>query len=94
MAKKGEPISKDEFKKMKDKYDKKNPGKTKAVTFDQDTFKRIMDNPETVDIAVYFGEDDEDKNTVMLVGIDKNGAIMYDTAQNKGSACPPYCPTA
>jgi hypothetical protein len=93
MAKKGEPISKAEFEKLKDKYDKKNPGKTKAVIFDKDTLKRLVDDDTVIDIAVYFGETDKGENTVMLVGLDSKKAIIYSTAQNKGSACPPYCPT-
>jgi hypothetical protein len=91
---KGERITKEHFEKLRNKYDKNNPGKTKSVTFDKATFERVIGDPETVDVAVFMGEEDDEKstNTVMIVGLDKKGKILYQTAENKGSACPPYCP--
>jgi hypothetical protein len=87
----GQPISKHEFEKMRKKYDDKNPGKTKAVIFDKETFKRILNNPLTDKVAIYMGEYDDDTNTVMAVGLSETSTILYDTAENKGQPCPPYC---
>jgi hypothetical protein len=89
----GKPISKAEFEKMHKKYDQKNPGKTKSVKFHRETFERIMSNPNTEHISVYMGEMDDDTHTVMIVGVDKNNNILYDTAEDRGSPCPPYCTT-
>lgn len=89
----GKPITKEEFKKLKKKYDQNNPGKTKSVNFGPDTFKRILANSATDTISIFFGEDDAGKITVMLAGIDAYNTILYDTAEDRGQPCPPYCPT-
>ncbi|HEY9008078.1 MAG TPA: hypothetical protein VIM75_18180 [Ohtaekwangia sp.] len=87
------PISKDEFEKMRKNYHDKNLDKTKAVIFDKETFKRILDNPATDKIAIYMGAYDDDSHTLMPVGLDETSAILYSTAENKGQPCPPNCPT-
>jgi hypothetical protein len=87
----GGRISKDEFEKMQKRYDKKNPGKTRAVYFNKEVFKRILENKETDSIAIYFGEYDDDTNTVMAIGVDANMKLIYDSGENKGNPCPPYC---
>jgi hypothetical protein len=90
----GKPISKEEFEKLRKKYDQKNPGKTKSVTFSKETFERVMKNPKTENIAVYFGETDDDTNTVMIVGVDAENKLLLDTAEDRGQPCPPYCPAS
>lgn len=87
----GSRISKDEFKKMCDRYDKKNPGKTRAVIFNKDVFKRILEHAETDSVAIYFGEYEDDTNTVMAIGVSATNELLYDTGENKGNPCPPNC---
>ncbi|SKC47433.1 hypothetical protein [Ohtaekwangia koreensis] len=87
----GNSISKQEFQKMRKKFDDKNPGKTQAVIFDKEIFKHILDNPATDKVAIYMGEYDDDTNTVMAVGLSETSVILYETAANKGQPCPPYC---
>ncbi len=84
-------ISKEEFEKITKKYQKKNEGKTRAVTFDRATFERILANPETAEIAVYFAENDEGKDTAAVIGVNKSSALLYETAENLGGLCPPLC---
>ena len=87
----GARITKAEFEGYKDRYQKKNGSKTKFVLFDKATFQQILDHPDVVNVAVYFGETEDEINTVMLVGTDKNNEILYATAANRGGPCPPYC---
>ena len=91
MSFKGQPISKDEFDKMRYRFLKKNPDQTKHVIFDRETFERILKNKDIAHISVVFGADDDDRTTVMFVGIDSKGETMYATAENRGQPCPPYC---
>lgn len=91
MSKKGEPISKDEFEKYKNRFDKHNPGATKAVTFDRATFERILKDKSVQNIAIYYGQAEDGTNTLMLVGTDESDKILYTTAENRGQPCPPYC---
>jgi hypothetical protein len=90
---KGQHISKDEFEKMMKKYEKNNPKKTKSVNFDKATFQRILDDPATETVSVYFGEEEDGTNTVMIIGLDAEDRLLYATAENKGASCPPYCPS-
>ena len=93
MAKKpGEKIPKEEFEKMKNKWDKKNPGKTKFIKFGRETFETLLADPNTDTINIYLGETDDDRITVMLAKVDASGTVMTDDVQDKGATCPPYCP--
>lgn len=88
----GRPISKDEFEKLRKNYDKNNPKKTKSVNFGKETFTRIMSHPSTETISIFYGQEDDGTDTIMLVGIDAQGRILYSTTEDKGQPCPPYCP--
>jgi hypothetical protein len=88
----GGRISREEFDKMKDRYDKKNPKKTKAVIFNKEVFKRILANEQTDSIAIYFGQYDDDVDTVMAIGVTSDNKLLYESGENKGNPCPPYCP--
>lgn len=87
----GERISKEEFEKLRTRYDSKNPHRTKRVVFHKESFERILSNPAVEHIAVYMGETDENTDTVMLIGMDSKSYLLYDTAEDKGRPCPPYC---
>ena len=87
----GERIPKVEFEKYIDRFQKKNPGKTKSVIFDRSVFERLLNNPEVFSVSVFFGEGEDGVDTVVLVGRDKNNELLYATAENRGGPCPPYC---
>lgn len=90
--KKSGRITKEEFKKMQERYDKRNPGKTKSVRFSKETFQRILDHAETDTIAIFFGDYEDDTNTVMAIGVNAKNELLFDTGENKGNPCPPDCP--
>jgi hypothetical protein len=87
----GTKITKAEFDKMTLKFQKKNQGKTKAVIFDKDIIQELLNNPETKSVAIYFAENDGDKNTVALVGLNDSNSMTGDPV-NAGGLCPPFCP--
>jgi hypothetical protein len=87
----GEKISKDEFEKMRQKFDGKNKGKTRSVLFSKESIKEIIDNPLVEHIEIFFGENDESANTVMVIGTDGKRTMLWDTAMDRGMPCPPYC---
>lgn len=87
----GERIGKADFEKYIDRFQKKNPNKTKSVIFDRGVFERLLSNPEVSSVSVFYGEGDDGTDTVLLIGRDKNNELLYATAENRGGPCPPYC---
>jgi len=76
---------------MRKMYDDKHPGKTKSILFSKASIKQITDNPAVEHIEIFFGENDESKNTVMIIGTDGKRTMLWDTAMDRGMPCPPYC---
>jgi hypothetical protein len=91
MAKPGEKIPKAEFEKMKNKWEKKNPGKTKFVKFGREILEQLLSDPKADTINIYFGETDDDTLTVMLAKVDASGTVNTDETVDKGATCPPVC---
>ncbi|HEY8937492.1 MAG TPA: hypothetical protein VIM65_19840 [Cyclobacteriaceae bacterium] len=87
----GKPISKDEFEKMRKAYQEKNPKKTHAVLFHQESIKRVLDTPGAVGIRIHFGINEDGDDTVMLSASDANGVTLYSSLEDRGQLCPPYC---
>lgn len=83
-------IDKKEFEKITKKYQDNNPGKTHAVIMDREAFERLLASGAK-QVAIYFAQNDEGTDTVAIVGL-VNGKIDYSTAENRGGACPPFCP--
>jgi hypothetical protein len=84
----GQKISQDEFESLKERYQKKNPGKTRSVIFDREVFERLLSH-KTDHIVVFFGETEDNATTVMLSAVDKDKKVIY--TENRGGPCPPYC---
>lgn len=93
MSKGGSPISKAEFEKMKKKWKDKNPKKTQSVEFSLESLKRVVDAPGAAGMRVYFGENDEGLDTVMLVPTNTDGSSNLTYIEDRGLLCPPNCPT-
>jgi hypothetical protein len=91
IEKPGKRIGKEEFETMMKKYQDRNPGKLKSVLFGKETFERILSDPNTEYIEVFMGETEDNIHTVMIVGKDKGKKILFNTAEDRGSPCPPYC---
>ena len=87
----GQKISQAEGDSLKDRYQKNNPGKPKAVIFDRATFERVLGHKNTHYVAIFFGETEDGTNTVVITGYDKNNNAISETTQNRGGPCPPYC---
>ena len=92
MSKPGQSISKAEFEKMRKRWKDKNPKKTQSVEFSLESIKRVLDSPKAAGIRVYFGENDEGADTVMLVPTTEDGKSNLSFIEDRGLLCPPNCP--
>ena len=87
----GRNISKDDFEKMRKAYQSKNPKNTHAVLFHKDSIQRVLSTPGAESVRIYFGENENGDDTVMLLAADADGNNLYTAIEDRGQLCPPYC---
>ncbi|UTW61858.1 hypothetical protein KFE98_17865 [bacterium SCSIO 12741] len=78
------------------KWQCNRPNEPKAFRFDKSDFEHLLSEPNVAYIRIYFGEDDQGKQSVFAVGVDQadydltgteTNSRVYDFAQ----PCPPTC---
>lgn len=90
----GKVITHQEATTMMDKY-KETTGDedVRAVSYGANHYNNILAQAGCIGIANYFGLDNNDKQTLVLVGIDSNGNGMWGgIILELGIRCPPFCP--
>jgi hypothetical protein len=88
-------ISLDEAKSMTHAYQNATQfqGLTVASMIDKDAYQLVMDQTGCVNIRTYFALNSEQKLTIVIVGVDANGADMTDgVLLNMSLLCPVNCP--
>jgi hypothetical protein len=67
-------------------------GLTVASMIDKEAYQLIMDQSDCVNIRTYFALNDDDKLTIVVVGVDASGADMTDgVLLNRALNCPTTC---
>jgi hypothetical protein len=88
-------ISLDEAKSMTHAYQNATQfqGLTVASMIDKVAYQLVMDQTGCVNIRTYFALNSEQKLTIVIVGVDANGADMTDgVLLNRAFLCPEKCP--
>lgn len=88
----GSKVTRAQAEKMMDGYKSANVQQTEAVIFDAKVYSEIIAYPGVVKVASYFGINDEGKRTIILIGVDAKDQLLWATAADFGSLCPPRCP--
>lgn len=100
----GAPIEKETAERWMKNYEKKKPNKIKGHFYGKDQIKKLIDNPESKGIRVYYAKDDFGGDRLVLVGVAEDGTVLWPgtavTGARAGSTyialdysqpCPPYC---
>lgn len=83
------------------KYKNKHADSTHSILYDASIFQEILNVPGCVSVRAHFAENDNGKNCLVFVAVDKHGnAISSSTAVasapdfvwDDGLPCPPVCP--
>jgi hypothetical protein len=98
MSKIGGKIPNKEFKKMRKAYEDKHPKQTQSILFSKDVIQKEVIDQEGDYIRIYFGLDEEGRQTVMFrsEGAQTSARqlsedLEADDAVDRGQLCPPYC---
>ena len=71
---------------------KSNSQETISGLFDKETVLTVLNQSECVAMRYYHGINDEDKNVIVIVGVDKQGNDILDgIIIEKAFPCPPFC---
>ena len=74
------------------KYRQANPGKPKAGYFGREAIEKILSQKGVVGIRYYYAIDDDNKNVMVIVGVDAKGNDMeYGVLIERSYPCPPFC---
>src|SRR5215471_4000639 len=65
----------------------------KAILFDASDVSAILSQQGCTGLRVYFGINDSNNMTAILVGVDATGTDMIAVLKDVGSPCPPTCST-
>ncbi|MBI1769368.1 MAG: hypothetical protein HYR67_13450 [Bacteroidetes bacterium] len=84
------------------KYKSKYPNSTHSISYDASIIQDLLNIPGCVTVRIHFAENDDKKNCLVLVAVDKDGNAILppsDTSvtdsafiMDDGSPCPPNCP--
>lgn len=90
-----------EAKAQMDAYQKNSPDEIKAVAFGKDVIDKLMNQKGVVGLRFYFAKGKDGKNSLVFVGIDKDGKDVTTTANarsseeggvgGEGMPCPGFC---
>jgi hypothetical protein len=69
----GKRISKDEMLKMRNRYKASKKFVTESVYFDRSTFERLLAEPGTVGVRVYYGLNEKDELKPIFVPVNNAG---------------------
>ncbi|MGG7661124.1 hypothetical protein [Dyadobacter sp. BHUBP1] len=92
------PLS--EFEKMKERFQKDvGPEETRAVSYGKTVLEKVLSQKGCVGIRFYFAKDKNGKQTLVFIGVDKNGKDITAPANAKTQEDPtqtagegPICP--
>lgn len=69
----------------------KYPNGTKGVVYGNDLIQQLLDNPGCVGVRMYFAQESDGSQTVVLVGVDAEGNDLLNLIVENGIKCPPHC---
>ena len=78
---------------MTSNYRHNNPTSIKGRFFGKDILNRILEQEGCVGIRVYFGQDEDGNNQLVLVGADSDENDMLDLVADMSFPCPNACST-
>ncbi len=64
---------------------------TKAVFFGKDAIESLLEQPECVGIRMYYGINESNDYTLVLVGVTEDEDDMTEIVINAGVRCPSFC---
>ncbi|MGB2868423.1 MAG: hypothetical protein WBD36_08230 [Bacteroidota bacterium] len=68
------------------------PGSAKGGYFGGNIFRKILAQPRSVGLRIYFAEHDNGTPTLVLVGVDREGSdLVYGEIGQEIWLCPPWC---
>lgn len=70
-----------------------NSTQPKGVYFDKTCFQQLLAQSNAAGIRVYFGEDNNNQMTVVMVAADQNEDDIVGKIMDGGAPCPSYCST-
>lgn len=85
----GTMITLDEGAALTGEYRNNNPRKSLGMFFGKEKLLELLNQPESVGIRIYFGEENKDFELV-LVGADSNQDDILDLILDRGKRMPPY----
>lgn len=75
-------------------YQSAYSGTTKAVFIGKTHIEKLLSQTDSKGIRIYFGRDDLNENTVVLVAADSNENDILDCIVDRGIKCPTRCGTS
>ena len=85
-------ISLAEAARMTKEFRDNNPGKVLGAFYGKDAINAILNQPGCVGIRYYNAISSENKNVIVLVGVDANENDLYNgVLAEYGLKCPSYC---
>ncbi|KAA3617744.1 MAG: hypothetical protein D8M58_00665 [Calditrichaeota bacterium] len=70
----------------------KKTGESISGLFDKETVLAVLNQQDCIAMRYYHGINEEDKNVIVIVGVDKHGYDILDgVIIEKAFPCPPFC---
>lgn len=88
----GEQITLPEAQALTSNYQQNNPNQTIAIFMGKDLIHDILDQEGCMGVRMYYGEEDDGTQRLVLVGANSDKDDMTDgVIADRGSSCPPQC---
>lgn len=87
----GQVISLAEGAELTARYRMKYPNGTKGVAYGNELIQQLLDNPGCVGVRMYFAQEADGSQTVVLVGVDETGNDLLNLVVENGYKCPNIC---
>ena len=69
----------------------KYPNATKGVAYGSELIQQLLDNPGCVGVRMYFAQESDGSQTLVVVGVDETGNDLLSLILDSGIRCPPTC---
>lgn len=87
----GSWISLDDGALLTETYRENNPGKLKGYFFGKDKLETLLNQSDSMGIRIYYGEDANGTQKMVLVGAKANQDDILDKVLDFGEPCPSQC---
>lgn len=69
----------------------KYPNGGLGVAYGSELIQQLLDNPGCVGVRMYFAQESDGSQTVVLVGVDETGNDLLNLIVENGIRCPNFC---